>query len=63
MKVTTWAIVALVIAAGTVAAIPPAQGCPEAQRQAVAHAQNPPKAAPPPAGHRSFIIAARMGWL
>jgi hypothetical protein len=62
MKVATWAIVALVIASGTLAAIRPAQGCPEAQRQA-AHVQNHPKAAPAPAGHRSFIIAARMGWL
>jgi hypothetical protein len=62
MKVTTWAIVALVLAAGALTAVQPAQGCSEAH-PAAAHAQNPPKAAPVPTGHRSFIIAARMGWL
>jgi hypothetical protein len=67
MKVTTWAIVALVLASGALIAMRPAQGCPEAQ--AVVHVPSPPKApAPPvapaaPAGHGSFIIAARMGWL
>lgn len=63
MKVTTWAMVALVIAAGAVTAIRPAQGCSDVSR-AAAHSQPRPKAAPAaPSGHRSFIIAARMGWL
>jgi hypothetical protein len=62
MKVTAWAIVALVVACATLATSRPAQGCPEAQRQ-TAHVRTPPKVAPRPVGHRSFIIAARMGWL
>jgi hypothetical protein len=63
MKVTTWALLVLVLVAGAHAVVQPAQGCP-AQAQKAAPAQKPAKTATPrPAGHSSFIIAARMGWL
>jgi hypothetical protein len=66
MKVTSWAIVGLVIAAAAFSVIRPAQGCPGART--AAPSQNPPPHAAPAGtptghGHRSFIIAARMGWL
>jgi hypothetical protein len=65
MKVTTWAIVGLVMAAAAFSVIRPAQGCPPAHTAAPTAHNPPPHAAPAatPTGHRSFIIAARMGWL
>jgi hypothetical protein len=62
MKVTTWALLALLSIVGADSVTQPAQGCPQAQSRE--QAQKPSKAATPAiTGHRSFIIAARMGWL
>jgi hypothetical protein len=68
MKVTTLVIAVLVIAAGALTiAVRPAQGCPEsaaaAQRVAPKPASSGPASPANSGNHRSFIIAARMGWL
>jgi hypothetical protein len=70
MKVTTWVIAVLVIAAGALTiAVRPAQGCPESAAAAQRAAPKPASSGPASSGpassgnHRSFIIAARMGWL